>query len=515
MTKFSEFVYNLSSNILRYIGVIFTLLLFISALLFSFADTDITTLPAKIRTDNLFVGIICLVLMLLIFYLLKFPCQKNSKLTLRILLAVTMLLYTGCGIFLILCAKSAPISDSYFVYEITQACATNDYTAINPTSYLSVYPHQIGLVFFYEPLLRLWNLLQIPVEGFVFLQYVNIILVLVTLYFMYKIIQLIFQNDYTTACYFVLTWFFTPFYLFILRVYGDISSISLFTVGLWAFIKLTSNKGYKMLLYCLLSIVCFGLSVATRKNVLVAIIGLIIIALLTALFQKKWALLFPIVCYIIISCCTLPAIQAFYEHRAGDELAEGTPPIAFICMGMQQGFHANGWYNSYNYNIYVESGHNMDFIRLYSKKRIDERLDYFKNHPKEAFEFYFEKFASQWCDGTYYSREITACPSAQRDTAFEKFYSKDGGSLYLFVCNIFQTLLYFGAAAFCIYSLFKKEDKTLLPHLGVLIAFGGFLFHLLWEANSRASLPYVFLLLPSAAAGISFCMNKIHKFTQI
>lgn len=515
MTKIINFIYNLSFNILKIIGVFFTLLLFISALLFSASDTDITTLATQIRPDNILTGVGILFVMLALFWLFKIPCKKNPALCIRILLLFTMLFYAVCGIVLICFAKSAPMSDSYFVYEIAMKCSKNNYEDINPTSYLSVFPHQIGLVWFYETLLRFWNLLGIRAAGYVFLQYVNLVLVLMMLYFMYKIIQLVFQNTYTTVCYFVLTWFFSPLFFFVLRIYGDIPSISLFIVGLWAFIKMTSNRGSKPLPWTILSTLCFAVSMATRKNILVALIGLALILLLITFYQKRWRLLIPLGLYILIALYTLPALEALYEFRADNHLDEGTPAIAYICMGMHPGFHANGWYNAFNYNVYVESGHNMEFAKKYSKMKIEKRLTYFKENPNKAYEFYFEKFTSQWCDGTYYSREVTACPSAPRGKLFNQFYSRDGGKIYLFMCNHFQNLLYFGAALFCLGAFFDKEEKTLLKYTGILIAFGGFLFHLLWEANARASLSYTFFLLPTAAAGIANFLKKLpnlHKF---
>ena len=82
-------------------------------------------------------------------------------------------MYAIAGTLLILFAKSAPQTDSGFLYKIVQNCAKNDFTDISTDSYLSVYPHQIGLVFFYEPFLRLWNLLNIQAEAYIFLQFIK------------------------------------------------------------------------------------------------------------------------------------------------------------------------------------------------------------------------------------------------------------------------------------------------------------------------------------------------------
>lgn len=512
MTKIADLLYNFIFYVLKYVGLIFALLLFISALLFSFHDTDITTMVAFIKSDNILTNITGLFVMLSLLFIIHIPYRKKSALTTRILLISTLSFYALSGIFLILFVKSAPLTDSQYVYEIALQCSNGNFEAINPDSYLSVYPHQIGLVGFYEPFLRFWNLLPTSVEGYVFLQYINLFFVLLMLYFSHIIITMIFKDSFVSVCFFITTWLFWPCMFYILRIYGDIPSISLFIVGSWAFISLLENRTKKPLLTALLSIVCFIISIATRKNILIPLVGLIIISAFIILKQKKWRLFILLFLYLIVGFCTLPTIQSLYETRAKNHLDEGTPAITYIYMGTQPGFHANGWYNTYNYNIYVESGHKIDFIRNYTKKKLENQLDYFLKNQKEAYLFYFEKFTSQWTDSTYYSREVTARPSSDRIPLFEKFYSKDGGKIYTFFSNQFQNLLYFGTLIFCISTFFKKSDKNLLSYLCIFIAFLGFIFHMIWEANSRAILAYAILLLPQSAAGISLFIKKLHKF---
>lgn len=523
MTKFASFFHNLSLHTLKYIGLLFSGWLFICGLLFTSTDTDITTLPTTITSDNLVLGIGMLVFFLGIIFLLKFPCMKYPKATIRTLLALTLTFYSVAGVLLILYAKSVPHTDSYQVYNIALACAKNDLSGINPTEYLSVYPHQAGLVLYYEVLIRLFSLLGIQTNAYMWIQGVNLVLTLVMIYFMYKIVQKLFQNTYTTACFFVLMLFCFPLLFFILRVYGDIPSIAFFIVGLWAFMEILSFSSFKAtekksryVLLMALSILCFIFSVATRKNIIVCIIALMIIALLTAFYQKRLSLIVLFLCYLAVSICTLPIITHTYELRADNELDAGTPPLAFIAMGMQEAPRANGWYNAFNYNVYVESNHDLEFTTMYSKKLIKEKATYFMEHPQEAWDFYFEKFTSQWCDGTYASRELTAITDLERNSFFENFYGKEGGKDYIFFCNQYQNLVYMGTFIFCIWSCLKKNKTSvnLVLFAGVLMAFGGFLFHLLWEANVRAILPYMLLLIPSAAFGLSKFLTMVSLFAK-
>lgn len=521
MTKFTSRLYNSSFSILKYIGLIFSAWLLICGLMFSSTDTDITTLPTTIISDNLLINIGMLAMFLGCLFLLKFPCRMHPRATIGILMSITLVFYSVVGILLIIYAKSVPHTDSYYVYNIALDCAKNDLSAINPNDYLSVYPHQTGLVFYYETLIRLLSLFGIQANVYMWIQGVNLILALIMIYFMHKIVWKLFQNAYVTACYFVLVLFCFPLLFYVLRVYGDIPSIASFTVGLWAFMDIQSENKFRdtqnkkrYILLMVLSILCLVFSVSTRKTIIICIIALMLIALLTAIYKKNISLIILFLGYLTVSICTLPLITYTYELRANNELDAGTPALAFIAMGMQKAPRANGWYNAFNYNVYVETDHDLDFAKMYSKKIIQEKMTYFMEHPQEAFDFYFEKYASQWCDGTYVSRELTATTTMQRNSFFENFYGKDGGKIYIFFCNQYQNLLYLGTFIFCIYNCFRKEreKQNLFLYVGILATFGGFLFHLLWEANARAIFPYMLLIIPSAAFGISKLLGSVSFF---
>ena len=523
MKKTENLVYSLTFYILKFISVVFSAFLFIGALLFSSSDMDITTLNTFVTPDNIFPCIIGIPVFLGIILILRIPYKKNPILTIRLLLIVTLSVYAIIGTLLILFSKSAPFTDPQFVYEIVQNCAQNNFTDIDKNSYLSVYPHQIGLVFFYEPLLRLWNLFRINADAYIFLQFINLLLTLVLIFFLYKLTDKFFSDSYVCVCFLLLSIGFLPLYFYILRVYGDLPSLTFFVIGLWAFTEIISPKSAplktsggirkqqiaKFFLY-LLNIVCFILCVATRKNSIIGLISLIIITFCVILHKKRWALFLLICIYLLIAFFTLPTIQTLYETRAESKLDDGTPPIAYIAMGMQNAPKACGWYNGFNYSVYVEPGYDLEFAKFCSKIRIKERLTYFKDNPGNAFDFYFEKYTSQWCDGTYAARELTAYTTVERPEFVDTFYSNDGGKMFLYFCNIYQSLLYFGVLLFCLRSYFDKKANFLLPYTVILMAFGGFLFHIIWEANARAIFTYALLLLPVSGAGIAGVCNIIH-----
>ena len=168
MKKIVEFVYTFSFQTLKYISILFSFILFLGAFLYSSADTDITTLKTFIVKDNIFVSTLCILIFLGLMMLIKHICEKHPNKTKRVLLFITLGFYALLGTFLILYVKSTPHTDSHFIYTIAKNFAKNNFSDISLDSYLSIYPHQIGLACFYEPLIRLWNLIKIPVDAYIF-----------------------------------------------------------------------------------------------------------------------------------------------------------------------------------------------------------------------------------------------------------------------------------------------------------------------------------------------------------
>ena len=152
-----------------------------------------------------------------------------------------------------------------------------------------------------------------------------------------------------------------------------------------------------------------------------------------------------------------------------------------------------------------------------SKQAIQERLAYFRENPSYAAGFYHNKFLSQWCDGTYASRQATLATFGGRREFFNQIYEGKYSSFYIAYGNFYQNLLYLGSAAFCICSIRSGRSKkgsqlcfSQLPaYLCLIGVIGGFLFHMIWEANARYILPYSLLLMPYAAWGISQAIRYV------
>ncbi len=503
---------------LKYIIFFFTLLLFVSAFFFTTYINDMNTQIMLTKTDAVFSSLLCVVAFLFLLHFMR----NHSRTCYKILLPLTLLWYLLGGAILVLFSKTAPSADPMSVYSIAESFAIGDMRAIHPTtSYLSYYPHQIGLVAYYEIILRIWNLLPIDLEGYHLLKIINVFFACIVIFFQNKTLELLFQNKKINATYLLLMLLNLPFLIYTSFVYGEIPSLAFFSIGLWSLLKLfksvqntdrdNANKAYW--LYSIVSFLCFALCVMLRKNAIILMIAVIISTLFEGLRYHKKRIFLNLILYACIALFTLPAIETYYEHRGGNTLSSGVTPLSFVAMGMQEAPRGEGWYNGFNINTYQETNLSTHLSNEISRNAITQRIRYFRENPDRLWCFYRNKYRSQWCDGTYASLQATVSNLGGRIPFFERLYSGNYDFVFLPFCNQMQNLVYFGSFLFAGMQLRKKERHLFgyLAYLGILGAFGGFLFHMLWEANSRYVFPYALLLYPYAAFGLSEFASYLSK----
>lgn len=514
MTRFSSFLYRFAQHFMRYSSLFIGVLLFICGFVFTCYAEDMTSQQVLTRMDNLGINLLGILLLTGFMYLVYKLIMKSPAKGKRILLGFVMLWYLLGGVILILFSKTVPSADALSVYSAAAELAGGNTGVIHPTdSYLSFYPQQIGLTAYYELLIRLWNLLPVNQHAYHFLKCINILWAEVILLFQYKNVQQLFQSDAADISYLLLSLLHLPLLFYTSFVYGEIPSFALFCVGAWMLLKLLNREisPKKQLLFGLGSTLFFAAAVALRKNTLILMIGVIIVVLFEALHRRSKKLAVLAILYTLLSCLTLPLIQTCYEHRAGNQLSTGVTAASYVAMGMQESSRANGWYNGFNFDTYQAVGMDSKAANALSKEAIAERLDYFKENPSYTISFYAGKFLSQWCDGSYASRQATLATFGGRNTFFQELYEGRYSTYFIEFCNLLQNQIYLGVLLFAVLTYKKKTSvhtQGLPLYVFMIAILGGLLFHMLWEANSRYILPYGLLLLPYAAYGIGRILTK-------
>lgn len=512
-------LYRLSCNFILMLSLIFTGLLFVAGFLFTCYADNMTTQQVLTRADNPLLHLSgVFILGGAILLCCKHACRQPA-LGKKVLLCMTLGWILLLGALLILFGRTAPAADAWSVYSAAQSLAGGDTSVIHPTdSYLSYYPQQVGLMAFFELIIRIWNFLPIGLEAYHFIKCLYVVLTCIIVFFQYKTVHLLWENDRADCIYLILAGASLPMIMYSSFVYGEIPSFAALSIGIYYLLKLLKNMPEDKTMTCdtpakryilpaFISLLGLTLAVMLRKNSLICIIAVVLVVLLESCFSGKKSLLIYCTLCIILSLTVLPVTQKCYELRAGNTLRTGVPAMSYFAMGMQESSRANGWYNGFNFNTYQESGMDTDKTVELSKAAIAERQAYFKANPGYAASFYFNKFLSQWTDGTYASRQATLATLGPRHPVAEEFYTGKYAKAYIEFCNIYQTIVYIGCFAGTLITLLRRRPDRLYMWIGMISVFGGFLFHMIWEANSRYIFLYGLLLLPYAARGLADISN--------
>lgn len=539
MHKFSQKTYTFACRFIQIFSLMLTALLFLGAFFSTCYSLDMDSQLVLTRLDNPILNLLGIA----VFIALEAACcalftqkQESAGKRIRLLTALVLVWCLAVGALLIVFGRTVPAADAMSVYSIAEALAAGDTSVIDPTlSYLSYYPQQVGLVAFFEILIRLCNLLPVTVPAYHLIKCLYVVLTCVIILFQEKTVHLIWQNDTADCIYLLLAAANLPFLMYTSFVYGEIPSFTAITLGFYCLAKLWKGNVQcsresgefpefpqqstdcpditpQKILLSLGALLFLTLGVMLRKNNLILIIAVLIVVFLQWLQNKRhlllvWGLACALCCFLV-----LPITQKCYELRADNHLSPGVTATSYFAMGMQEASRGNGWYNGFNFNTYRDTGMDTEATNAISRKAIRERLSFFSNNPGYAAEFYLKKHLSQWADGTYASRQATLAAHGGRTPFFVSLYEGNASHAFIEYCNLYQNMLYLGGFAFCL-EVFRKKQNSLPLYLGLIGIVGGFLFHIIWEANSRYIFLYSLLLMPYAAQGLALLGKSL--FTRI
>ena len=515
MREIREVLFGHVLKTVKILSFLLMLILWVSALAVTCYVDDMSVQITRFRNNNFLVSVGIGVLGMLVFYLLATWIHGKLPYKDKALLIVVMIWLCVTGAILILFGKSVPGGDAMSVYGIAESFAEGDMSAIHPVdSYLSYYPHQIGLVAFLEMLFRIWNMLGIDQHAYHFMKGIYVLLTCVTVYFGYLTVDKLWKNKSVNILFLLLSAVNLPMLFYSSFVYGEVPAFAAFTVGVYCLMCFAEKK--RLCLQGWLSILFFTLSVMLRKNSLILVIAVCLVVLCEGFLQKKRIFVAAAVVYMVGAVSILPLVQKGYEARAGNHLSSGVTTLSYLAMGMQEGHGACGFYNGFNFNTYAQSGLNEDIANEVSRRAIEERLQYFKQNPQYALNFYVEKHLAQWAHASYDSLQATINNFGGRSEFFHSLYEGELAKYYTGYCKVFQIVIFGGAFLFALLMLKKKEDYALpggladgfWVYIGLVGVLGGFLFHIMWEASARYIYAYSLLLVPYAAWGIDCFWQK-------
>ncbi len=451
---------------------------------------------AKYEWDNPLILLVCFFLVLLMLI----PVNRNfaSRVPALRMKIISVALAGVISLFFVLLFRCTAVCDSEALNLIALDFMKGNYETFEQGGYLYSYSFQIGMTAFLELLYRVCG-----AENFLVFQLLNVIAIMRILWILFGISKELFDNDEILFVQGLLSIGMLPLFLFATFVYGDIIGWAFGADAILSVIRyLKHGKKQDVLKACIL--LCAGTVIKTNINILV--VAAVIALILKAVSEKKASILIWCAALVLISQCGVFLIETTYVKRAGlSEYPSGIPKIAWVAMSMQEtdeGGYAPGWYNGYNWVVYERNGYDRKAASEECVQNLKESGSRFLHNKRYTLDFFYKKFTSAWNApsfqsmitnewGTRHARPLSPLGSSL-------IYGHGRDVLYAYM-NGYHFILFALSTAGLI-ALRKKWSLSGAYYL--LNIFGGFLFHMIWETQSRYILGYFVLMLVPASCGL-------------
>lgn len=451
--------------------------------------------------DSLFPHLAGLVITALLFFAIIRFKPVFSPVSVKIF-QTSISCLTGILGFLILNGGTrTPTADQLQVYNAALCFNDSNFINLSPGGYIEMYPQQLGYVLYLQLLLKLF-----PDTGFRIIQLVNCLFIAGTVFFACLLL-----NDFTQnrAVRLVGTLFwplFLPFVLLSSWVYGDLPFFCLTFAAIHFFILAwrTEKKSYFFL-----TAATTAVSILFRKNTLILLIAMAIVALVCMIVRKKYRTLPYILLICLCPLCVSTLLEKHYETVSGYEI-QGIPGIAWVTMGSLERGSTPGWFNNFSVPLYYSLGCDSRKTAQAAKETLQEQMNYFSENPGYAASFLKRKICTQWNDPYFNTDFLIPVDEGIEPTGLSAWLEKYQDNLLVFL-SVFQNMIYLGAFLYVCFFTSKTPFYRRIPEVLIL---GGFLFSLIWEANSRYVMLYFLMMFPLAACGYEALAEKLFQKTS-
>lgn len=457
---------------------------------------------ARYKWDNPLILLIATAVILMGFYFLL-----SAKWVKKIPIESLALVYSAVlCLFIVLLFRCVVTCDSALVSDIAIEFLQKNYHAFEQGEYLYRYSFQIGFAALLELIYQIFG-----VENFIVFQLVNILCIVVILKMLGKITRELFEEESVGRIEALLSMGMLPLFLFSTFIYGDIIGWSFGVSSIYFIIRYLKTDRWQNILK---AAVLLSAGIVVKSNINILVVAAVIAVILHSIRNKKYKMLVWVVGIVLISQVGTWIVSGVYTARAGlSEFPKGIPKIAWIAMSMQEadeGGYACGWYNSYNWNVYGENNFDRELTTQACVENLKESLNRFVHEQRYALNFFYKKFTSQWNAPTFQAMITNEWNSRHVENLSllaQFFIYGTGRDVLYWLMNIYHFFLFLCTGAYC---LFMRKEWSLERAYFVLNIFGGFLFHMIWEAQARYILGYFVLMLPLAAFGLNKILLKIN-----
>lgn len=384
--------------------------------------------------------------------------------------------------------------------------------------YLAIYPFQLGYITY----LRILECFSTNVR---FFYLINVFLVILVNYLLYRIVKLITQNNSVQNWTLLLSFAFLPELFFVLFIYGNLPGLCACLAAVYFGLKLIRD-GFKKNLSWIWCVLFFVLAYQLKSNYQIAVVALGIVFILHAIKNHKyWFIVMPFVTFALMLGSN-KVITAVYEAESGVQINAGLPMITYVAMGLEphnSQHRGPGWYDAYTINLFSKHHFNAEETSKAAKKKIKSEIKLYTNDPQKAGKFFTDKFISTWADPTF--ETIWAAPYAEKPQTqiLKNIYQNNqlpwtikhvaswysGSMKYIAAwCNFIVVVILTLSAGRILRRKLKLDSYSLFATLYLM---GGMLFHLIWETKSQYVIQYIICLIPVAAMLLGELTSKKYK----
>ena len=446
-------------------------------------------------------------LLVIAYWLLKWVPET-------VLFLVLAAVYLVGGIYLITHIQMELRYDSGICYWNALNFVEGNYTNLQFGEYFYKYPFQLGLVSY--------NCLLIGISANPNLvYYVNLLWILVSNFFLWRASVYVYEYQPRVRKLIILLSFaFLPQFLYLFYAYGQVPGLGCMMIALYLTVRAIKKNNISCMIF---SCLFMGLACLLRMNYMIGGIALMLVYLLHALCQKKSIWILAVAGIVVGMLVPKYLVNSYYENKAATDLSKGMPALLHVAMGLQENeepWRAAGWYNDFNNQTYLYTNCDIEACNAIAMKSIKERMQTFVSDPEYAVDFFGEKVITTWCEPTYQS--IWSGPLISMNCVTEEAWLKElysGGiifSLFASVMNVLTVMLFGFSLAFVVWrTSIRKLPLYSLELFSILFFLGGFLFHIAWETKSQYVYPYVVLLVPITARGISVVLEGVKRAIKL
>ena len=467
------------------------------------------------KSDNLIVNIISILIFFLLIILFKKKYKNISLKTIKNMELFLIVYVIILGIIWVFSVTSIPAADSYNVFETASGVVNGDYSPMlsnntfylhsfyDNNSYFHFYPFQLTFVFICEIVYRIFG-----TNNTISVQLINVICVCFAYVGILKITKYLFKNNFIQFMTVLLLIGCIQPILYVTFVYGNIIGMCFAIWAAYFLIKYFRERKNSSFLFMGLFLL---IAIMAKYNYMIYLIAFIILIIIDNIKKIDFKEIVFTVLVVLSIFGAKNLIIKRYEQMAKIKFMDGVSQILYLDMGLNESSMAPGWYTTIAKDTYLRNKFNKKKANKEAILDIKNRINIFVNRPNYMVQFFSNKVLSQWNEPTYESIWISKTKEHINEVGIIGVSVYDGllGSILEKYFNYYMQIVYLFFVC-GIYFLITKRELCIDNLLLLLVLFGGFLYHLLFEGKSQYIFTYIILLLPY----VSYALNELTNIVQ-